>query len=218
MTARRVAVAVMIGALVVVSEAGSAVAAPVAPTAQGWWSAAQQAPAPLPMDAVTGDNLRVGNDPTGPNATRYPSVLEAEARALGVQLQRVDAGTPEAISDALALIAHSGAEALMIQNNAMFHAHRQHILAFARTHRLPTVCGVRTFAEAGCLMAYAPNLVEMFRRAAIFVDKILKGATPADLPMERPQKLELVLNLTTAEALGVAFAPTLLTLADEVLK
>jgi len=157
-------------------------------------------------------------DPTGPIATHYPSVLEAEARVLGVQLQRVDSGTPEAISDALALIAHSGAEALMIQNNAMFHAHRQHILAFARTHRLPTVCGARTFAEAGCLMAYAPNLVEMFRRAAIFVDKILKGATPADLPLELPQKLELVLNLTTAEALGVTLPPTLLIQADEVIK
>jgi putative ABC transport system substrate-binding protein len=137
---------------------------------------------------------------------------------LGVRLERVDAGTAEAISDALPRLAQSGAEALMIQNSALFHAHRQRILAFARTQRLPTVCGVRTMAEAGCLIAYAPNLVEMFRRAAIFVDKLLKGATPADLPLERPTKLELVLNLTTAEALGVAFAPTLLTLADEVLK
>jgi putative ABC transport system substrate-binding protein len=106
----------------------------------------------------------------------------------------------------------------MIQNNAMFHAYRQHILAFARTHQLPTVCGARTFAEVGCLMAYAPNLIEMFRRAAIFVDRILKGATPADLPLELPQKLELVLNRTTAEALGVTLPPTLLIQADEVIK
>jgi putative tryptophan/tyrosine transport system substrate-binding protein len=100
----------------------------------------------------------------------------------------------------------------------MFNAHRQGILAFARTHRLPTVCGVRPYAEAGCLLAYAPDIREMNRRAAIFVDKILKGAKPGDLPVEQPAKFELILNLKTAQALGITFPPTLLVLADEVIQ
>jgi len=88
----------------------------------------------------------------------------------------------------------------------------------AQTHRLPTVCGVRVYAEAGCLIAYAPNLLAMFRRTAGFVDKILKGTKPADIPMELPPKLELVLNLKTAESLGISFPQRLFILADEVIK
>jgi putative ABC transport system substrate-binding protein len=148
----------------------------------------------------------------------YPSAFEAEAQALGVRLQRVDAGTPEAIDAALATIATSGAEALMIQDNPMFTAHRQRILDFARAQRLPTACGVRAYAEAGCLIAYAPDILAMYRRAAVFVDKILKGTTPADLPIELPHKLNLFLNVKTAETLGITLPPSLLRLADEVIK
>jgi putative ABC transport system substrate-binding protein len=144
--------------------------------------------------------------------------FEPEAHALGVQVQRVEASTPAAISDALATIARSGIEALMIQDSSMFNAHRQQILDFARTQRLPTVCGVRAFAEAGCLIAYAPDILAMFGRAAVFVDKILRGTPPADLPMEPPHKLTLVVNLKTAEALGVTLPPTFLFRADEVIK
>ena len=133
-------------------------------------------------------------------------------------MQRVDAGTPEAIGDALARIADSGAEALMVMDASMFNAHRQRILEFARTHRLPTVCGVRIYAEAGCLMAYASKIFEMWRRAAIVVDKILKGAKPADLPVEQPAKFEVVINMKTAEALGITIPPTFLFLADEVIR
>jgi ABC-type uncharacterized transport system substrate-binding protein len=100
----------------------------------------------------------------------------------------------------------------------MFNAHRQRILAFARTHRLPTVCGVRVYAEAGCLMAYAPDIREMNRRAAIFVDKILKGTKPGDLPVEQPAKFALVINLKTAQVLGITMPPSLLLLADEVIR
>jgi putative ABC transport system substrate-binding protein len=129
----------------------------------------------------------------------------------------VNAGTPDALSDALATIAHSGAEALMVMDSSLFNAHRQRILDVARMHRLPTVCGVRVYAEAGCLIAYAPNVFEMFRRAAVFVDKILKGTKPADIPLELPHKIELVLNRKTAEALKITFPPTLLILADDVI-
>jgi putative ABC transport system substrate-binding protein len=146
------------------------------------------------------------------------SFFEPEARALGVQLQRVEAGTPAAISDALATIARRGVEALMIQDSSMFNAHRQQILDFALTQRLPTVCGVRAFAEAGCLIAYAPDILAMFERTAVFVDKILRGTPPGDLPMEPPHKLTLVVNLKTAEALGVTLPLPFLFRADEVIK
>jgi putative ABC transport system substrate-binding protein len=105
-----------------------------------------------------------------------------------------------------------------VAESALLNAHRQCILDFARTHRLPTVCGVRAYAEAGCLIAYAANLFEMHRRAAVFVDKLLKGAIPRDLPVERPTKFELVINLKTAQALGITIPPHLLVLADEVIQ
>jgi putative ABC transport system substrate-binding protein len=168
--------------------------------------------------APTITHVAVLVDPTSPSAARSPSAFAREARALKVRVQQVEAGTPEAISDALAIIAQSGADALMIMDSSMFNSHRQRILDFARLHRLPTVCGVRVYAEAGCLMAYAPNIGAMFRRTASFVDKILKGAKPADIPIELPSTLELVLNLPTAQALGVTFPPTLLHLADEVIR
>jgi putative tryptophan/tyrosine transport system substrate-binding protein len=149
---------------------------------------------------------------------RVPGHIAAEAQALGVRLQRVEVGDVGTFDRAFATIASSGAEALMVMDSAMFNAHRHGILAFARTHRLPTVCGVRIYAEAGCLIAYAPDLLEMFRRAAVFVDKILKGAKPGDLPVEQPAKFELVINLKTAEALGITIPPTFLFLADEVIR
>jgi putative tryptophan/tyrosine transport system substrate-binding protein len=156
-------------------------------------------------------------DPESPVASRYPSAFTAEAQALGVSLHRVDA-TPETLDAVLATLTTSGAEALLIQGSARFHTHRQHIMDFARMHRLPTACAGRQYMEAGCLSAYSPSLVAMFRRAAIFVDKILKGTKPADLPIELPHKLELFLNFKTAEALGITFPPALLQLADEVIK
>jgi putative tryptophan/tyrosine transport system substrate-binding protein len=97
-------------------------------------------------------------------------------------------------------------------------AHHRRILDWAATHRLPTVCGAMQFAEAGCLITYSPSLVALYRRAAAYVDKILKGAKPADLPVEQPIHLELVLNLKTAEALGLPLPPHLLVFADKVMR
>src|SRR5262245_5236911 len=153
-------------------------------------------------------------DPVSTMPTPYVRATEAAAQTLGVRLHQVDAGTPEAIDTALATIVTDGAQALMIQDSALFSAQRQRILDFARTHRLPTVCGGRQYVEAGCLIAYSPSHVEMFRHAAVFVDKLLKGATPADLPMELPHKLELFLNLQTAAVLGITLPPPLLLQAD----
>jgi putative ABC transport system substrate-binding protein len=153
-----------------------------------------------------------------PLAPHFISAFDAAAQALGVRLQHVDAGGPEAFDAAFATIATSGAEALLIQNSFVFGVHRQRLLDLARTHRLPTVCNGRLYAEAGCLLTYSPNSRELFRRAAVFVDKILKGAKPGDLPVERPDKFELVVNLKTAQALGLMIPPTLLFRADEVIK
>ena len=173
----------------------------------------------LLKDAVpTITHVAVLVDPGSSLSPAYANDIEAAAQALGVQLQRVEAGTLETIDTALTTIATGGADALMIQDSAMFSAQRQRLLDFARAHRLPTVCGGRQYVEAGCLIAYSPNHVEMARHATVFVDKLLKGATPADLPMELPNKLELFLNLQTAEVLGITLPPTLLMLADEVIK
>jgi putative ABC transport system substrate-binding protein len=172
----------------------------------------------LLKDAVpTITSVAVLVDAEYPGATRYLSVLVAAAQALGVWLQRVDT-TPETMDAALATITTSGADALLIQNSARFNTQMPRIIEYARTHHLPTMCSGRQAVAAGCLMGYSPNRVEMFRRAALFVDKILKGATPADLPLELPQKLELVINLQTAQALGITIPPTLLILADEVIR
>jgi putative tryptophan/tyrosine transport system substrate-binding protein len=153
-----------------------------------------------------------------PLAPGFTSALDAAAQALGVRLQHVEAGGPEAFDAAFATIVTSGAEALLIQDSFVFGVHRQRLLDFARTHRLPTVCHGRRYAEAGCLIAYSPSSLELYRRAAVFVDKILKGAKPGDLPVERPDKFELVVHLKTAHALGLTIPPTLLFRADEVIK
>ena len=97
-------------------------------------------------------------------------------------------------------------------------AHHRRILHFAATHRLPTVCGAVQFAEAGCLITYGASNVALYRRAASYVDKVLKGAKPADLPVEQPTTFKLVINLKTAQALGLTIPPTLLFQADELIK
>jgi len=153
-----------------------------------------------------------------PFTPSFTSALAAAAQALGGRLQLVEAGGPEAFDAAFATIATSGAEALLIQNSFVFSVHRQRLLDLARTHRLPTVCHGRSYVEAGCLITYSPNALELYRRAAVFVDKILKGAKPGDLPVERPDKFELVVNLKTAQALGLTLPSTFLFLADEVIR
>ena len=157
-------------------------------------------------------------DPTVPFGQETRHTLERAARALGVQLQHVEAGAPAAFEAAFAAMVDGGAEALLIVNSALFGAHKQQLLALALLHRLPTVAYARSFAEAGSLLTIGVDGRELCQRSAVFVHKILHGAKPADLPIERVDKFPLVVNLKTAEALGLTLSPLFLFRADEVIK
>ena len=113
---------------------------------------------------------------------------------------------------------HAHPDALLVLDDALINMHRAEIAAFATREHLPSVFAARESVVAGGLMSYGPSLPDLFRRAATYVDKILKGAIPADLPMEQPMKFELVINLKTAKALGITIPATLLFQADEVIQ
>ena len=157
-------------------------------------------------------------DPTIRAHDDVPSTLAPDARTLGVQLQRVAADTPEAFEGAFTAMVQGRAEALMIMDVPVFARNRHRLLELARLHRLPTISGTRFFAEAGSLLAYGANVYDLCRRSAVYVDKILKGTKPADLPVEQSMRFELVINLKTAKALGLTIPPSILLRADEVLQ
>lgn len=145
--------------------------------------------------------------------------LAAEAQRLGVQLQHVAVDAPEALEGALAAMRQEGVDALMLSESSLFGGEvLQRILALASQHRLPTIAGGRNYTAAGVLLGYGAYAYDLCLRSAVFVDKILKGAKPADLPVERAQKFEFIVNLKTAQALGITIPPTLLFLADEVIR
>jgi len=137
---------------------------------------------------------------------------------LGLQTQLLDVREASALDGAFAAMAQERAGALVVLNDQLFLTHRTRLVELAGAYGLPTIYGNREYVEAGGLMAHGTNFRENFRRAAVYVDKILKGANPADLPMEQPMHFELVLNLKTAQALGITIPPTLLVLADEVIR
>ena len=143
---------------------------------------------------------------------------EVAARALGVRLQFIEAQGPADFDRAFSDMARAHAGALAVLGSAIFNSERRRLVDLAAKHRLPTVYTSRDFVDAGGLMTYGPNLADSFRRAAAYVDKILKGAKPADLPVEQPTKFELVVNLKTATALGLTIPPSLLQRADQVIQ
>ena len=122
------------------------------------------------------------------------------------------------LEEAFATFTRERADALLIPPDVTFATHHRRIANLAQGARLPTVFIIRQAAEDGALMSYGPNQVENFRRAATYVDKILKGSKPQELPIERPTKIELVINLRTAKALGLTVPPSLLARADEVIE
>jgi putative ABC transport system substrate-binding protein len=147
-----------------------------------------------------------------------PKGAEAAARALGVRLQFVEARGPADFDRAFSETTTAHADALTVLPSAMFVNERRRLVALAAKNRLPAVYPSRDSVDAGGLMSYGPDLADVFRRAATYVDKILKGAKPGDLPVEQPTKFELVINLKTAKALGLTIPPSLLGRADEVIQ
>jgi putative ABC transport system substrate-binding protein len=143
---------------------------------------------------------------------------EAAARSLGLQLQSFGVRDPSEFASAFSSMKTERAGALFMLADAMFFGQRKAIADLAASNRLPLFAHLREFADAGGLMAYGPNVVDIHRRAAYFVDKILKGAKPGDLPIEQPTKFELIINLKTAKALNVTIPPSLLLRADQVIE
>ncbi len=143
---------------------------------------------------------------------------EVAGRALGMRLQFVEAQGSADFDKAFSDMTKARAGALAVLASNMFVNERRRLVDLAAKNRLPAVYQFREFVDAGGLMAYGPNIADAFRRAASYVDKILKGAKPADLPVEQPTKFELVINLKAAKALGLQIPPSLLTRADEVIE
>jgi ABC-type uncharacterized transport system substrate-binding protein len=143
---------------------------------------------------------------------------QVAARTLGLLLHSQDVRGPQDLEGAFARTAQARPEALLVLGDALLGMHRPQIAAFATEQHLPSVFAERESVVAGGLMSYGPSLPDLYRRAATYVDKILKGTKPADLPVEQPLKFELVLNLKTAQALGLTIPPSVLFQADEVIK
>jgi len=143
---------------------------------------------------------------------------EVAARALGLQLQLLEARGPDELEGAFAAMTRERASALLVQVDVIFALHARRLADLAAKRHLPAMYGSREHVEAGGLMSYAPNIPDLFRRAATYVDKILKGAKPADLPVEQPTRFELIINLKTAKALGLTIPPSLLVRADQVIE
>ena len=153
---------------------------------------------------------------TSPSVTG--SGAEVAAQALGVRLQIVEARGPADIDRAFSDMTKARAGALTVWTTGMLVSERGRLVALAAKNRLPAVYTSRDFVDAGGLMSYGPDFADLFRRAATYVDKILKGAKPGDLPIEQPTKFELVINLKTAKALGLTIPQSVLGRADEVIQ
>jgi len=143
---------------------------------------------------------------------------DVAARALGVGVQVVEARHPADLDRAFSDMIRARADALTVLGTPMFMNERRRLVELPAMHRLPTVYSLREFADAGGLLSYGANQADLYRRAAYYVDKILRGAKPADLPVEQPTKFELVVNLKTAKALGLSISPALLARADQVIE
>lgn len=157
-------------------------------------------------------------NPDNPSHTKAAEDLKAAAPSLSIQLNFILARTPEEISPAFSAVSRAHAQALYAIDAPFFFIHRMTFLKLASKARLPTIYGSRTFADEGGLMSYGANYSDQMRRAAGYVDKILRGAKPGDLPIEQPTKFELVVNLKTAKALGITIPQSILLRADEVIR
>jgi putative tryptophan/tyrosine transport system substrate-binding protein len=154
--------------------------------------------------------LRAGYDQVG--------ATEESARTLGIQILTLSPGKPEDYESNYEIARNAGADALIVLPSSSFNANRQRLVALSEKHRLLTVWEHRQFAQAGGLISYGPDITELYRATARYVDRILKGAKPADLPVERASKFELVINLKTARKQGIAIPQAVLIRADQVIE
>jgi putative ABC transport system substrate-binding protein len=161
--------------------------------------------------------LAILGDTGGPASVSGVQETQATAQALGVRLHAVTVGSPAELDGAFSAIARERPAVLIVTPSPMLFGERRRLAELAVKHRFPTVHGFAEYAEAGGLLAYGADLAEGFRRAPVYVDRILKGARPGDLPIEQATKLRLVLNLKTAKALGLTIPPIVLARADEII-
>ena len=158
-------------------------------------------------------------NPANPNNSARIREMKAAAKSLRLTLEPlVDVADSEQLEKGFGAIVAARSQALIMVSDRALLSHRDRIVAFATKRRLPGLYAYREFVEAGGLASYAPSYPAMFQRAAMYVDKILKGAKPGELPIEQPTKFELVINLKTAKALGLTIPQTLLLRADQVIR
>jgi putative ABC transport system substrate-binding protein len=151
-------------------------------------------------------------------ATDEYKEIDAAARAIGVKLQDLLARDPDAIDNAFVAMAKERAQGLVVIPSPRYFQHRERIIKHATNNRLPTMHFQRIFVENGGLMSYAADYIDEYRRLAIYVDKILKGTKPANLPVEQPKKFEFVINLKAAKQIGLTIPPNVLARADWVIR
>jgi putative ABC transport system substrate-binding protein len=157
-------------------------------------------------------------NPVNRGTVLYRKEIEAAASSLGVELYSLEASQPNELASALSGAKIGRVQALVTLNDTMFFSQQVQIAKLAGRTRLPAMFPESEYVNAGGLMSYGPNLPDLFRRAAVFVDKILKGTKPADLPVEQPTKFEFVINLKTAKQIGVTIPPNVLARADKVIR
>ncbi|HXV78876.1 MAG TPA: ABC transporter substrate-binding protein, partial [Candidatus Binatia bacterium] len=153
-------------------------------------------------------------NPANPNMPSIVSTTESAARALGVQLAVVEVRRPSELDRAFTTLTSASADAVVIAPDPFFNEQRQRIVGLASKYRLPTISGTESIVQAGGLMFYGTTTADNWRRTANYVDKILKGANPADLPVERPVKFEFIINLKAAKQIGITIPPNVLARAD----
>lgn len=159
----------------------------------------------------------LGN-PANPAYASQVREAQVTAKALGVQLQILEAKGPDDFELAFSAMTGKGAGALLVSTDAMLYAQRQRIVDLAVRSRIPAIYEFKEYVEAGGLMSYGTNIIDVYRRLAVYVDKILKGAKPGELPVEQPTNFEFFINLKTAKTLGLTIPPNVLARADKVIR
>jgi putative ABC transport system substrate-binding protein len=157
-------------------------------------------------------------NPSNPNATQQAKDMQAAASSFRLQLNVLSASSQSDFDNAFTTLVRQQTDALVVSADPFFLSHRDQLVALAARHSMPAIYYAREFATAGGLVSYASSFADAFHQAAVYVGRILRGEKPADLPVLQPTKFELVINLTTAKALGLEVPPTLLARADEVIE